>query len=389
VTSYEYLIVGGGMTADAAVKGIRELDRSGTIGLIGDDTDAPYKRPPLSKGLWKGKPEDEIWLHTDQNDVELMLGRRVTRLDLEGGEVEDDRGESIGFERLLLATGGRPRRLAFGGDHVLYYRTLSDFRRLWSLAQHHDRFVVIGGGFIGAEIAAALRMNGKRVTMAFPDPGIGGRVFPADVGRFLVDYYRDKGVDVRTEVSVTAVEAAGAEVRVRVGDSEVVADCVVAGVGLVPNTELAEAADLAVDDGIVVDDLLRTTHPVVFAAGDVASFYNTALAKRMRVEHEDNALTMGRLAGRNMAGANEPYTHQPYFYSDLFDLGYEAVGEVDARLSVMTDWEEQFAKGVLYYHREGRVRGVLMWNVWDRVDAARQLIASGHPPMAGAIENLV
>jgi NADPH-dependent 2,4-dienoyl-CoA reductase/sulfur reductase-like enzyme len=150
----------------------------------------------------------------------------------------------------------------------------------------------------------------------------------------------------------------------------------VAGLGILPNTELAQAAGLSVDDGIVVDDLLQASRPGVFAAGDVASFPNAALAMRMRVEHEDNANTMGRQAGRNMAGAGERYMHLPYFYSDLFDLGYEAVGELDARLEVVSDWKEPYREGVVYYLRDGRVRGVLLWNVWGQVDRARELIAS-------------
>ncbi len=154
---------------------------------------------------------------------------------------------------------------------------------------------------------------------------------------------------------------------------------VVAGIGIVPNVELAQEAGLAVGDGIVVDSYLRTSHPDVYAAGDVASFPDALLGVRRRVEHEDNANTMGRAAGRAMAGAAVSYEHSPMFYSDLFDLGYEAVGELDTRLRTVVDWQEPYRKGVLYYLEEGRVRGVLLWNVWDRVDAARALIAEPGP----------
>jgi NADPH-dependent 2,4-dienoyl-CoA reductase/sulfur reductase-like enzyme len=385
LSSYKYLIVGGGMTADAAVGGIREVDPVGSIGLISEEPDPPYNRPPLTKGLWKGKRVADIWRGTAEHGVDLTLGRKVVRLDLERSVVEDDSGATTGFECMLLATGGRPRRLPFGGENILYYRTLADFRRLWSAAEEREHFAVIGGGFIGAEIAAALAMNDKQVTMLFPEPSIGARVFPPDTGRFLVDYYRNRGVDVRAEETVTAVDAHDGQVRVSTASGRVMADRVVAGIGIVPNSDLAEAAGLEVDDGIVVDEMLRTSRDGVYAAGDVASFFSPALGKRVRYEHEDNALTMGRQAGRNMAGAREPYHHLPSFYSDLFDLGYEAVGDVDARLEVLEDWAEPYQKGVLYYYDEGVVRGVLLWNVWDRVDAARQLIAEQRPVAAGSI----
>ncbi len=153
----------------------------------------------------------------------------------------------------------------------------------------------------------------------------------------------------------------------------------VAGLGIIPSVELPRAAGLAVENGVVVDELLRTSQPDVFAAGDVAAFNSPALGRRIRVEHEDNANTMGRQAGRSMAGQAEPYHHLPFFYSDLFDLGYEAVGEVDSRLETVVDWQEPYKTGVVYYLKEGRVRGVLLWNVWEQVEAARRLIAEPGP----------
>ncbi len=376
MSGYKYLIVGGSLAADAAVKGIREVDSSGTIGLISDDSHPPYSRPPLSKALWKGKPVDSLWRHTEKYSVDLMLGRRALRLDLAGQAVLDDRGAAHHFDRLLLATGGRPRRLPFGGDHILYYRTLDDFQQVWHSAQRHQHFAIIGGGFIGAEMAAALALNGQRVTMLFPAAGIGARTFPADLANFLVEYYREKGVEVRPGETVRDVVSADGRLSVLTASGAVAVDGVVAGIGLQPNVELAQAAGLAVDNGIVVDERLRTSQPDIYAAGDVAAFYSPALGMRMRVEHEDNALTMGRLAGRNMAGEETAYTHLPFFYSDLFDLGYEAVGELDARLETVVDWKVPYREGVVYYQRGGRVRGVLLWNVWNQIDAARALIAA-------------
>jgi NADPH-dependent 2,4-dienoyl-CoA reductase/sulfur reductase-like enzyme len=365
------------MTADAAAQGIREIDFQGSIGLIGAEKDPPYNRPPLSKGLWKGKPLEEIWRHTENRNVDFHLGRRVERIDVPSKQVVDDRGDTYTFDKLLLATGGRPHRLPFGQDQIIYFRTLEDYRRLQAMAQEHRRFAVLGGGFIGSEIAAALAMNGREVTMIFPEVGIGGYQFPPELCKFLNDYYRQKDVRVLTGEFVVSFERRGDEFVLHTSrDREVVADGIVAGLGIEPNVELAEQAGLTLENGIYVDELLRTSHEDISAAGDVAMSYSPELGRNRRVEHEDNANVMGRTAGRNMAGADEPYHYLPYFYSDLFELGYEAVGAVDSRLQVVSDWEEPFRKGTIYYLERRRVRGVLLWNVWERVDAARDLIAT-------------
>ncbi len=380
VTHHRYLILGGGMTADAAAKGIRELDPEGTIGLIGCEPEPPYSRPPLSKALWKGEALESIWRGTAEVGADLYLGRQASALDLATKSLRDDLGTTRTFDKLLFATGGTPRRLPFGGDDVLYFRTLADYRRLRTLAASGRRLAVVGGGFIGSEIAAALALQGCQVTMLFPDEGIGSRLFPADLAQFLVGYYRDKGVDVRPGERVSDIQRRGSELEVATaGGLRVEVEAVVAGIGIVPETALAQAAGLLVDDGIVVNEHLRTSHPDLFAAGDVARILVPALGKSMRFEHEDNALTMGRAAGRAMAGDPTPYTHLSSFYSDLFDLGYEAVGEIDPRGELVEDWKEPFREGVVYYLAGGRVRGVLLWNVWGQVDSARALIAAPGP----------
>jgi 3-phenylpropionate/trans-cinnamate dioxygenase ferredoxin reductase subunit len=375
--NYKYLIVGGGMTADAAVSGIRELDAKGSIGLISAEPDTPYDRPPLSKALWKDKPLDVIWRHTNESQVDLYLERKVNAVDVERKTVTDDKNEVYSFDKLLLATGGSPRRLPFGGNEIIYFRTVGDYRRLRDWTIKGERFAVIGGGFIGSEIAAALAMEQKQVVMLFPGNGIGDRMFPSDLSQFLNDFYRQKGVEIWSGESAAGLERRGEQFVLKTqSQREVVVDGVVAGIGIQPNIELAKTAGLQTADGIVVDELLRTSRSDIYAAGDVAFFFNPALDRRLRVEHEDNANTMGRTAGRNMAGGAEKYDHLPFFYSDLFELGYEAVGEVDSRLSTLADWKEPHREGVVYYQKEGRVRGVLLWNVWGQVDAARELIAS-------------
>jgi 3-phenylpropionate/trans-cinnamate dioxygenase ferredoxin reductase component len=388
VAEFRYLIVGGGMTADAACRGIRDHDPDGSIGLVGGETHPPYARPPLSKALWQGKDETTVWRGTPELGVVLALGRRITELDLDGRTAVDDAGERYTYERLLLATGGTPRRLPSGGDEVVYYRTLDDYRRVRALATDGARFVVIGGGFIGSEVAAALTWTGCAVTMVFPEQGIGARLFPAELAEFVTGYYREKGVDVRPGELVE--EIAGGAVRLG-GGTSIEADAIVAGLGIVPATELAEAAGLPVDDGIVVDELGRAGgREDVFAAGDAARFPAVALGTLTRVEHEDHANSHGRAVGANMAGANAPYTNLPFFYSDLFELGYEAVGEVDSRLETIAEWADPNRKGVVcHVDAERRPRGFLLWDVWGKVDDARALIAAGAPLEPAQLQALI
>jgi 3-phenylpropionate/trans-cinnamate dioxygenase ferredoxin reductase component len=377
---YHYLIVGGGLTGDAAVRGIRELDTDGSIGIISKEIDPPYTRPNLSKGLWKGRPVEKIWRNTQDLGADVYLGRNVTHLDPSKRYLRDEAGDEFTYDKLLLATGGSPIRLPFGGENIIYYRDFQDYQRLRALSERGEQFLVIGGGFIGSEIAAALTMIGKKVVMVFPEESIGANIYPSDLSGFLNDYYREKGVEVIPDDLVASLEPTGdrSTVRTKSGRAFEV-DGVIAGIGIRPNLALAQQVGLQIENGIVVDEHLLTSTPDIFAAGDVANFFHSALGKRVRVEHEDNAIKMGKLAGRNMAGANEPYTHVPMFYSDLFDLGYEAVGELSSKLETVADWEEPFKKGVVYYLGEGRVRGVLLWNVWDSVPKARALLSAPGP----------
>ncbi|HEX9307886.1 MAG TPA: FAD-dependent oxidoreductase [Anaeromyxobacter sp.] len=379
----EYLIVGGGMTGHAAAAAIREVDARGRITMLAAELDRPYARPPLSKGLWLGKPEESVWL-PDVPGLDLITGRRAAALDALAREVRDDAGEVHRYERLLLATGGTPRRLSSGGDRVVYFRTIGDYRRLRSASGR--RVVVVGGGFIGSEIAASLTATGRQVTMIFPEEAIGARSYPKELAEYVTRIFREKGVRVLAGETVASFEPRGPTTVVRTGrGEELLADAVVAGLGIRPETGLAEAAGLHCQDGILVDERLETSAPGIFAAGDVARFPCGPLGEAIRVEHEDAALTMGRLAGRNMAGAGEVYNHLPFFYSDLFDLGYEAVGRLDPRLETVVSWKVPFREGVVYYVEGDRVRGILLWGIFGQVPAARALIASRAPPSRVAL----
>ena len=377
---YKYLIIGGGMTGDAAVRGIRELDPDGSVGMIGDETDMPYARPPLSKGMWKGRPFEKVWRGTDKLNVEFHLGRHASQLDPAAKRVTDDQGDEYSYDKLLLATGGSANQLPIGKEHIIYYRTLQDYIHLRELSDTHQRFLVIGAGFIGSEIAAALAMQGNQVTMVFRENSIGELVYPPDISKYIDDYFRKKGIELLPKDSMTSIEKKGEVFTVHTESGrELQVDAVVGGIGIRPNVDLANSAAIKVENGIVVDDRLRTSAPDVFAAGDVAMFPHYVLGKSMRVEHEDNALQMGKQAGRNMAGADEAYTHAPYFYSDLFELGYEAIGTLSSKLETYADWQEPFEKGVIYYLDNGRVRGVLLWNVWEKVKDATALLADPGP----------
>jgi 3-phenylpropionate/trans-cinnamate dioxygenase ferredoxin reductase component len=364
--SYRYLVVGGGMTGDAVCAGIHDADPDGSIGLVGEETFPPYKRPPLTKGLWKNGDESKIWRKVEEHGADLVLGRRIVSIDPAAHTAVDDAGDEYAYERLVLATGGSPRRLGGDDADVIYFRTLEDYRRVRALSDAGSRFLVVGGGFIGSEIAAALRSQGREVTMVFPEEGIGWRTFPPALARFVADYYREQGVDVR---------AGG------VFESSEGFDAVVAGLGIVPRTELAESAGFRVDNGIVVDEYGRVEgQEDVFAAGDVANFPIPALGRNGRVEHEDHANTHGRVVGANAGGANERYEHLPFFYSDLFDLGYEAVGDLDSRQETVELWLEPNKKGIVaYVDAESRPRGFLLWNVWDKVEPATELIRAAKP----------
>ncbi|MGH2575365.1 MAG: NAD(P)/FAD-dependent oxidoreductase, partial [Ignavibacteria bacterium] len=345
---YNYLIIGGGMTADSAVKGIRSIDNNGSIGIIGKELNPPYNRPPLTKGLWKGKSVDKIWRGTDNQNAELHLGRTAQKLDPNNKSITDNLGNVYTFDKLLLATGGKTIKLPFAADNVIYYRTFEDYQHLRELTKSHNKFAVIGGGFIGSEIAAALSMNGKEVVMIFPSESIGSRIFPADLAKFINDYYKDKGVELYTDDSITDIKAVSDRIELTAKSGrKITADAVVGGIGIKPDTELAESANINTDNGIIVDQYLRTNYQHIFAAGDVANFYNPALDTRIRVEHEDNANKMGKHVGIVMAGELKPYNHLPFFYSDLFELGYEAVGDLDSRLETYSDWKEPFKEGVI------------------------------------------
>jgi NADPH-dependent 2,4-dienoyl-CoA reductase/sulfur reductase-like enzyme len=385
---YPYIIVGGGAAGASAIEGIRAHDRESPILLLSRENHPPYRRPPLSKDLWFGKATlDQIPIHEEsfyaEQKVDVALRREAVELDAERRRLWDDHGAMYEYGRLLIATGGFPRRLTVpGAEHsaIGYYRYLEDYLALQERIQRLRHVLVIGGGFIGMEIAAALCNAGKEVTLLFPEPWPLHKVLPRDLGLFVADYYRQKGVEAVSEERVVQFEDRGGEITAHTaGGNSVTTQLVLAGVGITPAADLAEGAGIDVGNGIEVDEYARTSDAYVYAAGDVAEFPYLALDRRTRIEHWDHSLEHGKAAGANMAGANRPYAHLPFFYSDLFDLGWEAVGEVDSELDVHAVWKQEHREGVVYYLRDEVVRGALLWNVWGAVDWARGLIQQAKP----------
>jgi NADPH-dependent 2,4-dienoyl-CoA reductase/sulfur reductase-like enzyme len=393
VQSYSYVVVGAGLSGASAVEGIRQVDQRGSILLLGAEKDLPYDRPPLSKQLWTGgKTVAEIVLHDKgfykMNAVDLRLGMEVTQIDATAHTIRDSQDNAYRYERLLLATGGTPRHLNIPGgesEGISYYRTLHDYRRMRDAAVEGKSVLVIGGGFIGSEIAASLRANNLAVTMLFPSSWLVSRVFPEYLGRYLTEQYRAKGIEILTDDEPVSIyrNGNGYVTRSRAG-LEIRRDLIVAGIGITPNLTLARSAGLSTANGVIVNEYLQTSAPDIYAAGDIALFPEAGFGPR-RLEHWDNAVNQGRHAGRNMAGAREPFTYIPFFFSDLFEFGYEAVGDINSRLTTFADWQEENKTGVIYYLDGERLRGAMMCNVWGKVDAARALIQKAQPASA---ENL-
>jgi len=376
--TYEYVIVGGGMTADAAANGIRERDASGRILIVSNDVDAPYTRPALSKKLWTDSeysPADNDLGTAEATEAEIRLRTTVVAIDRDARTVTTSAGDTVGYGRLLLATGGHPKTLDLvAGERVVYFRTADDYRRLRALSGAGRHVVVVGGGYIGSELASALAQNDTRVTIVFPDEHLGASTFPTAVDALFEAAFRDHGVTLAPGRRLTSGSADVDGVHLTLDDGSTLdADGVVIGLGIEVDTGLASDAGLTVDDGIVVDEHLATSDPAIWAAGDVASYPDPILGRR-RVEHVDNAREQGATVGRILAGSAESYSHTPMYYSDVFDLGYEAVGRVDASLETVEDWKGDDAV-VVYYLDGGVPVGVLLWNVWDATDKARKVLA--------------
>jgi 3-phenylpropionate/trans-cinnamate dioxygenase ferredoxin reductase subunit len=383
---YDFLIVGGGMTADAAARGIRQRGSRGSIGIIGEERTAPFPRPALSKKLWSDPELDgevSVFDTSAGTGAVLHLGERAVSLDTTSCCVLTGSGDTFGYRRLLLATGGRPCRVdgLAPSDRTFYFRTLDDYQRLRALAAGEPDVVVVGGsGYIGSEIACALVQHGCSVTLVHPEEVLGSRQFPVELAQYYESLFTGAGVRVAGGVSVTSGSEDDEAVTLHLSDGSVLrAQVVVVGLGMEPAGDLAgDTVRRSADGGIAVDDRLMTSVGGVFAAGDVAEYPDRILG-RTRVEHVDGAIRMGRAVGRIMAGSEETYDHTPCFYSDVFDVGFEAVGTLDPSMQTIQDPVEDDGL-VVYYVDEAEVRGVLLWNLDGGLDQARELLARHERP---------
>jgi 3-phenylpropionate/trans-cinnamate dioxygenase ferredoxin reductase component len=377
------------MAGASAIEGIRTHDRDGRILLISRENLTPYQRPYLSKDLWFGKHTlAELPVYADsfyaENHVDLSLRREIVELEASSHTLWDDHDAVVTYDKLLLATGGKPRILDAVGESLVgvhYFRLLEDYLFLAQHVEQIQHALVLGGGFIGLEIAAAIRHAGKEVTLVYPEEYPLARILPRELGQFVADFYRGKGVETISGEVVASLDAGQGLVhaRTRAGNT-ISTQLVVAGVGMVPAIGLAEANGLEIGNGIEVDEYARTSDASIWAAGDVAEFPYLALGTRTRIEHVDHAIFHGRLAGENMAGANRVYDHLPMFFSDFFELGWEAVGETTSSHRVDAVWGEPFKDGVLFYvNHDDVVRGVMLWNRWGLVDWARDIIRAQKP----------
>jgi NADPH-dependent 2,4-dienoyl-CoA reductase/sulfur reductase-like enzyme len=381
-----FVIVGGGLAATNAAETLRDSGFEGRIVLIGEEQHLPYERPPLSKGYLVGEQELETaFAHPaqwyEEKDIDLHLGSRVSALDVEGHAVAVA-GEEIGYDRLLIATGSRVRRLLTAdasGAPVSYLRTIEDSERIKASLVPGRRIAVVGGGWIGLEVAAAARTAGCEVVVveALEMPLV--RVLGREVAEVFRSVHESHGVQVRTHMSVASVERAETGALVHLDDGAMLeADLVVVGIGVTPNVELAEAAGLKTDNGIVVDEWLRASHPDVFAAGDVANAYHPRLGRHVRVEHWDNAIEQGRTAARNMLGAEQRYERLPYFFTDQYDLGMEYVGHVGPEGYDEVALRGDVLGGVFtaFWLRDGSVVAGMHANDWDATDDIRRIVSA-------------
>jgi 3-phenylpropionate/trans-cinnamate dioxygenase ferredoxin reductase subunit len=380
-----HVIVGASLAGAKAAETLRQDGFDGPVVLIGAETERPYERPPLSKDYLRGEVgREKVYVHDEgfyaKHEIELRLGRTAVSLNTSSGEVELDDGERLRYDRLLLATGAEPRRLAIPGaelDGVLYLRSVEDSDTLRERLDRGGSVVVVGAGWIGAEVAASARQRGLEVTVVEPASVPLERALGAEVGAIYRDIHTDHGVRVLMHTGVEAFEGDAAVERVRTGDGrELDCDFVVVGVGVEPRTQLATQAGLPVDNGVVVDEQLRTSVPGVFAAGDVANARHPFYGERIRVEHWANALNQGPAAARNMLGQASAYDRLPYFFSDQYDVGMEYSGFARTWDRVVFRGDPATREFVAFWLVEDRVLAGMNVNVWEVTDPIKRLISA-------------
>jgi 3-phenylpropionate/trans-cinnamate dioxygenase ferredoxin reductase subunit len=380
-----HVIVGAGLAGAKAAETLRQEGFDGRVVLVGAEDERPYERPPLSKDYLRGEVgREKVYVHDEgfyaEHDIELRPGRTAVGLDTSSGEVALDAGERLRYDRLLITTGAEPRRLSIPGadlEGIHYLRSVQDSDALRERLDHGGALVVVGAGWIGAEVAASARQRGLDVTVVEPLAVPLERVLGAEVGRIYRDVHADHGVRMLLGTGVDAFEGDRALERVRTSDGrELECDLAVVGIGVQPRSRLASEAGVAVDDGIVVDEHLETGVPGVFAAGDVANAQHPFFGERIRVEHWANALNQGPVAARNMLGQSVAYERLPYFFSDQYDIGMEYLGFARSWDRVVFRGDPATREFIAFWLVGQRVVAGMNVNVWDVTDSIRALISS-------------
>ncbi len=391
----KYVIVGGGLAGFNAIPAIRERDPEGRIVVLTDEKERPYDRVPLSKRYLQGAlSRDGVFLRPmefyEENHVELRTGRKATGLDSNAKVLSLDDGGQLQYEKLLLATGGSPRRLPLPGAElpgIHYVRTLEDSDALKEAMAHAKRLVVVGGGFIGCEVAAAGVLRGLDTTVVEVGPYLLNMAFDEATGRWVMDHLAAKGMKARCGERAAKFLAQGGRVAgiETASGSQLPADLVVVGVGLVPNTDLAKAAGLQVDNGIVVNEWLETSAPDVYAAGDAARFYAPVFERHLRVEHYDVAVRHGKVAGANMAGAGVTFTELPYFFSDMFEMRIHVHGMLSDHDRVLLRGDRKLTDqgGFIQFYMKGpHIMAYLGVNRKLKEERAAQKLIASHREFA-------
>lgn len=395
-SSTKYLLIGGGLASSQAAKQLREKDPDGSITLVGDEPHPPYDRPPLSKEFLRGeKPREQLFFDPPQyfadQRVALRLGTAVRALDGAAKTATLATGETIAFEKALIATGGRPIRLKAGGDdpRVHYLRTMEDAAGIAADASPGSRAVIVGAGFIGLEVAASLTQRGVQVTVIETAPQIWPRFADAALAGFFQTYCAQKGVVFHTGDTVVEIRthARGRDVLTH-GGRALPCDVVCVGIGIIPNVELAAGAGLRVDDGVTVNEYLETSHPDIYAAGDVANYPDPYFGKRRRVEHWGHAEYCGMLAGQNMAGARTAYDLLTYVWSDLFDLHLEFAGDESEHDRMLTRGRFEEKSFTVLYLKERRLRAYFAVNAKAKDFPLLQRLIKQRTDLAGKEDSL-
>ena len=391
-TDQTYVIVGASLAGAKAAEALREEGFAGRVVLVGEETERPYERPPLSKGYLLGKDDrSKIYVHEEdwyrKNSVELRLGRRAASLHRDSNELELDDGQRIGYTKLLLATGASPRRLDVPGADlhgVLYLRRVDDSERLRQALRAGGRVVVAGAGWIGLETAAAAREYGCQVTVIEPQQAPLLAALGPEMGDYFASLHRRHGVDLRLDRGVAEIRGDAGRVTAVLTDSgaHIEADTVIVGVGITPNTELAEQAGLPVDNGVLADQSMRTEDPDVYVAGDIANAFHPVYQRPIRVEHWANALSQGPTAAKAMLGQQVAYDRIPYFFTDQYDVGVEFTGwfPPGGYDTVVTRGNVPDNAFYAFWLANDRVVAGMHVNLWDDgIGPAQELIHSGKP----------